>query len=212
MLEEQLRREREDKPVPNEVCLSLGDLEYPVFWQHQYNEIQFFDVGKDSEEWRKIATHFRQGIPQIKIQRISRNQNKQLWMWYWLKRNEIAKKNNNAPNEQLVFHGSRNDAYDIILKSGFDHRVANMGGAIGAGVYFGVNSSVSSGYIPGKSGWKKMLYCRLTLGAMGQGQAGLRRPPEKGNGELYDSVGIAGSMYVIFDNHQAFPEYVVYYT
>jgi hypothetical protein len=52
-------------------------------------------------------------------------------MWYWLKRNEIGKKNKNNPNEQRLFHGSRNNAYDIILKGGFDHRVANMGGAIG---------------------------------------------------------------------------------
>lgn len=31
----------------------------------------------------------------------------------------------------MVFHGSRNDAYETILKGGFDHRVAHMGGAIG---------------------------------------------------------------------------------
>lgn len=56
-------------------------------------------------------------------------------MWYWLKKREIAKKNKNNPNEQMVFHGSRNNAYEVIIKSGFDHRVANMGGAIGGYFY-----------------------------------------------------------------------------
>lgn len=100
------------------------------------------------------------------------------------------------------------DAYETILKDGFDHRVANLGGAIGAGIYFGVSSGTSSGYVSGK---KKMLYCRVTLGSVGPGQHGLRRPPEKSKGKLHDSVGDHHTMYVVFDNYQAYPEYVIYY-
>jgi len=110
----------------------------------------------------------------------------------------------------MVWHGSRNNAYDSILKEGFDIRVANMGGAIGAGVYFGASSATSNGYVVSTEKTKKMFYCRIILGDMGQGKVGLRRPPEKKNGVYYDSVG-TGSMFVVFDNHQAFPEYVIHY-
>ena len=43
--------------------------------------------------------------------------------------------------------GSRANAYEAILKDGFDHRVANMGGAIGAGVYFATHASTSTAYV-----------------------------------------------------------------
>jgi hypothetical protein len=46
------------------------------------------------------------------------------------------------------------------------------------------------------------------------GIPGLRRPPPlnaKKPDRLYDSVGKAGSMYVVFENSQAYPEYVIYF-
>jgi len=86
-----------------------------------------------------------------------------------------------------------------------------MNGAIGAGVYFGAASDISNGYVVSSEKIKKMFYCRIILGEMGQGQVGLRRPPEKGNGTLYDSVG-TNTMFVVFDNNQAFPEYIIHYT
>jgi hypothetical protein len=88
-----------------------------------------------------------------------------------------------------------------------------LGGAIGAGVYFGYSSATSSGYVVhngGKWGVHRMLYCRVTLGSVGIGKNGLRRPPEKSKGKLYDSVG-TNVMAVIFDNNQSYPEYVIHY-
>ena len=38
--------------------------------------------------------------------------------------------------EKLIFHGSRNDVYDIILKGEFDHGVAHLSGAIGGNFFF----------------------------------------------------------------------------
>ncbi len=78
-----------------------------------------------------------------------------LWMFYYLRRQQVALKNNNDPNEKYLFHGiytytpilqehlsnlyhthtqcttvsvitgSRNNAYETILKDGFDHRVVS---------------------------------------------------------------------------------------
>lgn len=54
-----------------------------------------------------------------------------------------------------------------------------------------------------------MLLCRVTLGRVTQGARGMRRPPDG-----FDSVVGSSSgplMYAVFDNNQAYPEYLVYY-
>jgi poly [ADP-ribose] polymerase 7/11/12/13 len=200
-------------PQDSSVSMSLKDIEYPKYWSKQVADYQTFDAKKGSEEWYSVSSEFLKGLPGSKIVRIERNQNKTLWMWYYLKRQLVGSNNNGNPNEMFLFHGSRVDAYDIILKDGLDHRVANLGGAIGAGIYFAPSSGTSAGYVSGtkKGHAKKMMYCRVTLGSVGVGQAGLRRPPEKSKGVLYDSVGSPPTMYVIFDNHQSYPEYVIHY-
>lgn len=197
------------------VSLTLDGIEYPERWENQKGEYQTFDVKKGSEEWNEIETHFQNSLGGIgaHITRIERNQNKSQWMFYYLRRQQVALKNKKDPNEKYLFHGSRVGAYEIILKDGFDHRVANMGGAIGAGVYFATHASTSTGYVTGGHA-KKMLYCRVTLGSVGTGKSGIRRPPEKRGGGLHDSVGQVhggNGMYVVFDNHQAFPEYTIHY-
>jgi len=67
------------------------------------------------------------------------------------------------------------------------------------------------GYTGGKhAGKQKMLLCRVICGSTTNGKHGLRRPPEKSHGVLYDSVTNAGkSVYVVFDNNQAYPEYLI---
>jgi len=56
------------------------------------------------------------------------------------------------------------------------------------------------------------MYCRVLLGQVGRGQQGIRRPPNKPNSnELYDSVSNNNSTFALFDNHQAFPEYIVHF-
>jgi len=193
------------------VSISLDGMKYPKYWCKQTHDFQTFDVYEHSDEYNNVIDHFHKGLPGAKVVRLERNQNKSLWMWYYLRREAVSTNNNGKANEQNLFHGSRNDAYDTILKDGLDHRVANLGGSIGAGIYFATSSGTSSGYVTGsKFGAKKMLYCRVTLGNVGAGKSGLRRPPEIKKGKLYDSVGNP-TMYVIFDNYQSYPEYVIHF-
>jgi len=215
-LEERLRQA---ETMPKETVLDVSSVEYPSVWESMSSPFQSFDVVRGTEEWATVAGRFLEGLPQCPISRIERVQNKQLWLWFFLKKKELDSKNGSShgSNEKYAFHGSRANAYDIILKDGFDHRVANMGGAYGAGIYFAHSSATSSSYV-GSSGFagRKMLFCRVLVGDIGPGKSGLRRPPEKktwfgGKSILYDSVGNDGGVYVIFDNHQAYPEYVIYY-
>jgi len=213
---ERLRAE-EEKTGEKHIAVNVEGVEYPETWEDQRSDYQVFDVKKGSEEWNDVSNQFMATVGMnANIKRIERNQNRTQWMFYFLRREQVAAKNGNNANEKLLYHGSRSNAYEAILKDGFDHRVANMGGAIGAGVYFATHASTSTGYVStnGRWGEKKMLYCRVTLGSVGQGQAGLRRPPEKRGGGIHDSVGQVGGgngMYVVFDNHQAYPEYTITY-
>jgi hypothetical protein len=48
-----------------------------------------------------------------------------------LKRDEIAKSNNNNAKETYLFHGTAQNNVATITKDGLDFRVANLNGAIG---------------------------------------------------------------------------------
>lgn len=121
-------------------------------------------------EYQSIADRFSETIPACKIVKIQRNQNRKLWMWYLLRRQEVSKKNKNNANEKFLFHGSRANAYNTILKEGLDHRVALLTGAIGAGIYFAQSASTSHAYVSQDNyGTKQMLLCRVTVGDVGKG-------------------------------------------
>ena len=49
-------------------------------------------------------------------------------------------------SEHFLFHGSDLETLNTIMREGFDARVSNMGGALGAGVYFAWSSHYSQSY------------------------------------------------------------------
>lgn len=63
---------------------------------------------------------------------------------------------------------------------------------------------------------KAMLVCRVTLGRLGIGGPGLRLPP-KGtdavtcNGGTVFPQALAAAIFAVFDNSQAYPEYIVHF-
>eukprot|EP01125_Pyxidicula_operculata_P007529 TRINITY_DN2556_c0_g1_i4.p1 TRINITY_DN2556_c0_g1~~TRINITY_DN2556_c0_g1_i4.p1 ORF type:complete len:283 (-),score=36.86 TRINITY_DN2556_c0_g1_i4:215-1063(-) len=185
----------------------------PSYWAPQTVDYQYFDVSPTSQEYKDIEAKFRHGTNR-NVVRIERHQNLNQWRWYSLKCLELREKNKNSSgvNEKFAFHGSRADAYDTIMKDGFDHRIAHMGGALGAGIYFAESSATSLSYVPQTNDLRKMLFCRVALGNIGQGKPGLRRPPSMfGNAnQLYDSVGNS-NVYVLFDNYSCYPEYIIYF-
>jgi hypothetical protein len=65
-----------------------------------------------------------------------------------LKREEISIDNGGrGSGEAWLFHGTNPANIGIILRDGLDLRIANMGGAIGAGIYFAEQAHVSLGYV-----------------------------------------------------------------
>lgn len=74
------------------------------------------------------------------MQRIERVQNQALWTKYVLRRAEIMEAmsvDETGVNEQMLFHGTHSTGLASITQEGFDIRVANMSGALGAGMCAG---------------------------------------------------------------------------
>jgi len=89
-LEERLQEA--GKPAP--IAISLAECEYPDAWDviNQKSNQLILDVPQHSAEWKTVVKEFHSGMPQAKVTRIQRNQNKSIWMWFWLKRKEIQQK------------------------------------------------------------------------------------------------------------------------
>lgn len=87
----------------------------------------------------------------------------------------------------------------------------------GNGSYFAVKASYSANDTyskPNQNGEKFMYLCRVLTGDFTLGQQNMIAPPSKGNNSilLYDSVvdNVSNpSMFVIFHDIQAYPEYLI---
>ena len=85
----------------------------------------------------------------------------------------------------------------------------------GDGVYFAVNPSTAAKYSPPDiNGFQYMYYCRVLTGEFTNGMSGIVQAPYKDvlKNEWYDSVvdyKTSPSMFVIFHDAQAYPDYLV---
>jgi len=192
---------------------------FPSTWTQvkDSNTVEFGTVllDKTSHEYATVANKFNEGGHMTgkysKILKVDRVENRKLWIMYNSKSLTMSN-----PNEKLLFHGCKTrQALDAIIeKDGFDFRIANKGGSVGAGAYFAVKPSYSdSGYvIVNPDGSKEMIICKVLIGDTIQGQQGLQRPPNNPTtNKLYDSVFNGGDMFVVFDISQAYPAYVIHY-
>lgn len=95
----------------------------------------------------------------------------------------------------------------------------SVGAAIGKGSYFAVNPNYSAqGYAsPDAKGHKRMYQAKVLVGEYTQGNSGMITPPAKSGSasDLYDSVTDNMSnptMFVVFNDIQAYPEYLITFT
>jgi len=136
-----------------------------------------------------------------------------------------------APGERYLFHGACKEAVVSILAFGFDCRVANMSGLLGAGAYFAERADYSVEYSkkPARANFAVayrpeimtaqrlmsnmspgsflMIMARVALGRSGPARAG-ERLAAPGFQSSSSSSGV-GDIFAVFDNYQAYPEYVI---
>lgn len=212
----------------------------PPHWDYMgNNNICVVDLLKDgnrlsanvgSTELQMIVRRFEESgkFKRGNIVRVVRLQNIRLWTKFELRKREILESMAATDvNERMLWHGADKSTLAIVASEGFDIRVSQLTGLLGAGTYFARDSSYSDDYAksgphavgtsvgrtnfnPGlssDSGTRAMFLCRVVLGRIGMGSSGLRKPPEG-----KDSVS-SGSQHIfaVFDNAQAYPEYLVSY-
>jgi hypothetical protein len=173
------------------------------------NPIQFISLSHSSEEFQDISKFFSASLNKssVAIYSIIRIQNLRLWSIF----QELQKP---IPNgSRRLFHGTASPTHQkLIMYHGFYSSFC-PGGLIGDGIYFAVNASYSDQdpYVLKKTNHRRELFiCQVLLGNSSQGGSGLKSPAQ-GCHSLFHLNNSGNDMFCIFNNYQAYPEYIVQY-
>ena len=197
------------QPIDSQVC-------YPKWFLDTCENPKAYklELKDDPEHFSILNTFFYENVPNLKTLDIYRIQNKRLWTKYYVTRQEMRRKlNNEGVNEALLFHGTTSDVVDKIVEQNFDCRLSGTksGELLGSGIYFTPNIDTARQYA--RSGSRRCIFISLVLvGSYTLGNKEYRRPPEKENGQLYDSCVDKvkdPDKIAIFDNCQCYPLFYV---
>ncbi|XP_027750895.1 protein mono-ADP-ribosyltransferase PARP14 [Empidonax traillii] len=200
-----------------------GSTVLPGTWDNMENErLKIVELRPETREYRDVQERFLQTCQSFRIEKIERVQNPYFWKAYQIKKREMDNKNGNTNNERLLFHGTSKESLTLINNRGFDRSYAGMHAAnFGNGTYFAVNASYSAHDTyskPDTNGKKYMYLARVLVGEYSVGKRGSITPEPKNASnsiDLYDSSTDnvnQPSMFVIFNDIQAYPEYLITFT
>ncbi|XP_060101626.1 protein mono-ADP-ribosyltransferase PARP12-like [Heteronotia binoei] len=171
-----------------------------------------------SNEYRKVQVNFERTMSKAKIIKIKRIQNLALWEVYQWQKEQMKKANGGKDvDEKLLFHGTTKKHVDAICQQNFDWRICGVHGtAYGKGSYFARDASYSDNYCKYDLLYKTMFLARVLVGEFTNGLSNYLRPPAKENQNttFYDSCVNSihsPSIFVIFEKHQIYPEYLIEY-
>lgn len=180
---------------------------------------QLVEVQRGSSEFQEVEREFAKTLPGLSVQHIKRIQNSSLWQAYQLKRKTMKTLNRDKDVlEKKLFHGTKDGDVDTICRENFDFRnLGRIGNVYGKGSYFSRDASYFHQYCHSLTEKKSMFLARVLVGDFVKGRSSYLSPPAKPTNlrESYDScvdIERNPSIYVIFDKHQVYPEYVLEYT
>ncbi|NXG87581.1 PAR14 polymerase, partial [Stercorarius parasiticus] len=195
----------------------------PATWDDMQNQrLKIVELKPETREYRDVQERFMKSCQSLKIEKIERVQNPFLWKTYQIKKHEMDNKNGNTNNERLLFHGTSKESITLINNHGFNRSYAGMHAAsFGNGTYFAVNASYSASDTyskPDVNGKKYMYLARVLVGEYSLGTKGSITPAPKNASnsiDLFDSSTDNvkhPSMFIIFNDIQAYPEYLITFT
>ena len=193
-------------------------------------KLYLVDPETESDEYERVTDEFMQTLPNVKILKVQRVQNKRVWEKYIHCVQMLQKIAPPILGEKLLFHGtSQNDPKKIYQGAeGFDMRFSRDG-VWGRGNYFAVNASYSDSYaFDAGDGIKKMFAAWVLTGraSPSKPKSTLTKPPllseSSDDGDdsstavqhRFDSVcGTIGGtrVYITYDNVHAYPAYLISY-
>ncbi|NXA17797.1 PAR14 polymerase, partial [Ibidorhyncha struthersii] len=195
----------------------------PATWDDMQNQrLKIVELKPETKEYRGVQQRFLETCHSLKIEKIERIQNPFFWKAYQIKKRDMDNKNVNINNERLLFHGTNKESLTLINNYGFNRSYAGMHAAVfGNGTYFAVNASYSASDIyskPDVDGKKYMYLARVLVGEYSRGTKGSITPAAKNASnsiDLFDSSTDnvnQPSMFIIFNDIQAYPEYLITFT
>ncbi|KAK3595886.1 hypothetical protein CHS0354_014715 [Potamilus streckersoni] len=200
-------------------------VENPKHWTDmKSNEnVKVITLQSSDPQYTKVVNEFQQSVgSRRQIVKVERIQNVTLYTQYSAKMKQLDIQNSHKKNERILWHGTAVDAVDSINTHGFNRSYCGKNAvAIGNGVYFAVHASYSAQDTysrPDGNRHKRMYQCRVLTGDFAQGGGGMRVPPQKSSKQahiLYDSVvdnTQSPTMFVIFHDAQAYPDYLITFT
>ncbi|KAM6167669.1 protein mono-ADP-ribosyltransferase PARP12 isoform 1-T1 [Erethizon dorsatum] len=176
-------------------------------------------LNSSSEEYQKVWNLFNHTLPYCFVQKIERVQNLALWEVYRWQKGQMQKRNEGKEvDERQLFHGTATSFVDAICQQNFDWRMCGLHGtSYGKGSYFARDAAYSHHYSKSDTHIQMMFLARVLVGDFVRGNLSLVRPPAKEgqSNAFYDSCVNSvsdPSIFVIFEKHQAYPEYLIQYS
>ncbi|XP_025710571.1 protein mono-ADP-ribosyltransferase PARP12 [Callorhinus ursinus] len=176
-------------------------------------------LNSSSDEYQKVWNLFNRTLPCYFVQKIERVQNLALWEVYQWQKGQMQKRSGGkVVDERQLFHGTSANFVDAICQQNFDWRVCGLHGtSYGKGSYFARDAAYSHHYSKSDTKSHMMFLARVLVGEFIRGNASFVRPPAKeGLGNVfYDSCVNSmsdPSIFVVFEKHQVYPEYVIQYS
>uniref|UniRef100_A0A3Q3L7J4 Poly [ADP-ribose] polymerase n=1 Tax=Labrus bergylta TaxID=56723 RepID=A0A3Q3L7J4_9LABR len=180
-------------------------------------------VDEDSDEFQNVIKSFYETIQEyhskIRIIKVEKLMNRLLYNQYKLKKASVLQRATYPVIERTLYHGTSETSVKEICVHGFNRSFCGKNATVyGQGVYFAVNSglSVQDQYSPPNADGHKFIFVSKVLtGDYTKGCHSMKTAPLKETGDIplrYESVTddiTKPSMFVIFNDTQAFPEYLI---
>uniref|UniRef100_A0A3B3UZM4 Poly [ADP-ribose] polymerase n=1 Tax=Poecilia latipinna TaxID=48699 RepID=A0A3B3UZM4_9TELE len=180
-------------------------------------------IDEESEEFQEVVKNFYSTIQEyhskIRIIQVEKLMNRLLYNQYKLKKASVLQHSTQPIVERVLYHGTSEGSVKEICVHGFNRSFCGKNATVyGQGVYFAVNSalSVQDQYSPPNAdGYKFIFASKVLTGDFTKGCHSMKTAPLKETGNIplrYDSVTddiTKPTMFVIFNDTQAFPEYLI---
>ncbi|NWX31991.1 PAR12 polymerase, partial [Notiomystis cincta] len=202
-----------DSSIPSQTCPSHWDAS--ALPDLGYKAVVISNV---TSEYNEIKQLFHQTMKNYSILKIQRIQNPSLWkVFQWQKEKMKRENGGKEVQEKFLFHGTNVICMKTICTQNFDWRICGSNGTnYGKGIYFARDACYSHAYSQATQLGYLMFMARVLVGDYVKGNAAYVRPPKKSADRLwfYDSCvddELNPSVFVIFEKHQIYPEYLIEY-
>jgi len=160
------------------------------------------------------------GKAQVAVLKIERVQSPLLYNLYCTKKSTRIEnsRQSTAGIKRILFHGTSKAAVEKIIVRGFNTSFSCQNNCFyGRGTYFSTHfsyASIKPYSVPDNNGIRRVLICKVLTGFYTLGKRKLIEPRMKNRAKQrhFDSVvdnSACPKQFVVFEDHQAYPEFVV---